>query len=192
VVDLAASTLALHIGQSDVELEVRYCVRGVVSPLLANIYLHWVDRAWQTAGVGVLVRYADDLVVLCRTEREAVHALEVLTAMLADLGLEPKATKTRIVHLEEGGEGVDFLGFHHRWVRAGSVRLRHVRFLARWPSNKAMQRIRDRIRELTDRRRLLLAVEWIVEDLNRSLRDWAGYFRSGTRPASSTRSGTTR
>ena len=68
----------------------------------------------------MLVRYADDLVVLCRTKREAVHALAVLTAMLADLGLEPKAAKTRIVHLEEGGEGVDFLGFHHRWVRAES------------------------------------------------------------------------
>jgi len=152
---------------------------GVVSPLLANIYLHRVDRAWQKAGVGVLVRYADDLVVLCRTEREAVHALEVLTAMLADLGLQPKAAKTRIVHLEEGGGGVDFLGFHHRWVRAESPRFRHVRFLARWPSNKAMQRIRDRIRELTDRRRLLLPVEWIVEDLNRVLRGWAGYFRFG-------------
>ena len=152
---------------------------GVVSPLLANIYLHRVDRAWQTAGVGVLVRYADDLVVLCRTEGEAVHALAVLTAMLADLGLEPKAAKTRIVHLEEGGEGVDFLGFHHRWVRAESPRFRHIQFLARWPSDKAMQRIRDRIRELTDRRRLLLPVEWIVEDLNRVLRGWAGYFRYG-------------
>ena len=127
----------------------------------------------------MLVRYADDVVVLCRTEREAVHALEVLTVMLAELGLEPKAAKTRIVHLEEGGEGVDFLGFHHRWVRAESTRFRHVRFLARWPSNKAMQRVRDRIRELTDRRRLLLAVESIVEDINRVLRGWAGYFRFG-------------
>jgi group II intron reverse transcriptase/maturase len=152
---------------------------GVVSPLLANIYLHRVDRAWQTAGTGVLVRYADDLVVLCRIESEAVHALEVLTSMLADLGLEPKQAKTRIVHLEEGGEGVDFLGFHHRWVRAESPRFRHIQFLARWPSDKAMQRIRDRIRELTDRRRLLLPVEWIVEDLNRVLRAWAGYFRYG-------------
>jgi group II intron reverse transcriptase/maturase len=152
---------------------------GVVSPLLANIYLHRVDREWQKAGTGVLVRYADDLVVLCRTEREAEHALEVLTAMLAELGLEPKAAKTRIVHLEEGGEGVDFLGFHHRWVRAESQRFRHVQFLARWPSDKAMQRIRDRVREITDRRRLLLPVEWTVEDLNRVLRAWAGYFRYG-------------
>jgi RNA-directed DNA polymerase len=152
---------------------------GVISPLLANIYLHRVDRQWQNIGQGVLVRYADDLVVLCRTRREAERALEVLTAILADLGLEPKATKTRIVYLEEGGGGVEFLGFHHRWVRATSTRSRHVLFLARWPSNEAMQRVRDRIRELTDRRRLLLPVEVIVTDVNRALRGWAAYFRYG-------------
>jgi len=152
---------------------------GVVSPLLANVYLHRVDRAWQTEGVGVLVRYADDLVVMCRSRREADTALATLTGLLAELGLAPKASKTRIVQLHVGGEGFDFLGFHHRWVRAASPRHRHVQFLARWPSNKAMQRVRDRIRELTDRRRLLLPVEWIVEDLNRVLRGWSGYFRYG-------------
>jgi group II intron reverse transcriptase/maturase len=152
---------------------------GVVSPLLANVYLHRLDRAWQTTGLGPLVRYADDLVVLCRSRREAERALEALTAILADLGLEPKAAKTRIVHLEERGEGFDFLGFHHRWVRARSERFRHVLFLARWPSKKAMQRARDRIRELTDRRWLLLPVEEIVGRVNRVLRGWAEYFRYG-------------
>ena len=152
---------------------------GVVSPLLANVYLHRLDRAWPTLGRGVLVRYADDVVVMCRSRQEADDALEALTTILADLGLEPKASKTRIVHLEEGGEGVDFLGFHHRWVRAESRRFRHVLFLARWPSNKAMQHARDRIRELTDRRRLLLPVEAIVEDVNLVLRGWSGYFRFG-------------
>jgi RNA-directed DNA polymerase len=152
---------------------------GVVSPLLANVYLHRLDRAWQTDGVGVLVRYADDVIVLCRTRQEAERALAALTAILADLGLSPKASKTRIVHLEEGGEGVDFLGFHHRWVRAASKRHRHVLFLARWPSNKATQHVRDRIRELTDRRRLWLPVEEIVRDVNRVLRGWAEYFRYG-------------
>jgi RNA-directed DNA polymerase len=152
---------------------------GVVSPLLANVYLHRLDRAWQTMGMGVLVRYADDIVVMCRSRREAEDALSALTAILAQLGLEPKASKTRIVHLEEGGEGLDFLGFHHRWVRAESRRFRHVLFLARWPSNKAMQHIRDRIRELTDRRRLWLPVEALVEDVNDVLRGWSGYFRFG-------------
>jgi len=64
-------------------------------------------------------------------------------------------------------------------VRAESRRYRHVLFLARWPSNKAMQHARDRIRELTDRRRLLLPVETIVRDVNRVLRGWAAFFRYG-------------
>ena len=99
--------------------------------------------------------------------------------MLADLGLEPKASKTRIVHLEEGGEGFDFLGFHHRWVRARSRRHRNVTFLARWPSDKAMRHLRDRVRELTATKRGLLPIEDIVKDLNRVLSGWANYFRYG-------------
>ena len=152
---------------------------GVISPLLCNVYLHRLDRVWDERGVGVLVRYADDLLVMCRTREEAERVLTTLTAILADLGLAPKAAKTRIVHLEEKGEGFDFLGFHHRWVRARSERYRHVLFLARWPANKARQRIRDRIRELTDRSRLWLPVEEIVRDVNRVLRGWAEYFRFG-------------
>jgi retron-type reverse transcriptase len=93
--------------------------------------------------------------------------------------LEPKASKTRIVHLEEGGEGFDFLGFHHRWVRARAHHARQVMFLARWPSDKAMQRVRGRVRELTLRRRCWLPMEVIVEDLNQVLRGWANYFRYG-------------
>jgi len=150
---------------------------GVISPLLANIYLHRVDRAWAEVGSGVLVRYADDLIVMCRTRTEAETALAVLTQVLAELGLEPKGSKTRIVHLTVGGDGFDFLGFHHRWVEA--KRARHVRFLARWPSDKAMQNCRNRIRELTARPRLFLSVEEIVRDVNRVLRGWAGYFRYG-------------
>ena len=153
---------------------------GVVSPLLANIYLHRLDRAWQSGvGVGVLVRYCDDLVVCCRSREEADRALAALTGLLADLGLEPKAAKTRIVHLSEGGEGLDFLGFHHRWVRAKSARSRHVLFLARWPTRAAMQHARNRIRELTDRRRLRLPVQVIVQEINMVLRGWAGFFRFG-------------
>lgn len=70
--------------------------------------------------------------------------------------------------------------FHHRLVRSqGRVGTKGVTFLARWPANKAMQHARDRIRELTERRRLRLSVEWVVEDVNRSLRGWAAYFRYG-------------
>lgn len=152
---------------------------GVISPLLANVYLHRLDRRWQVEGCGTMVRYADDLVVLCDSERDARRALEVLRAILADLGLRPKQAKTRIVHLVEGGEGFDFLGFHHRWVRGRTARSRHLCFLARWPSARAMQHARDRIRELTHRRRLLVATEVVVRDLNRFLRGWSGYFRYG-------------
>ncbi|MGH7511105.1 MAG: group II intron reverse transcriptase/maturase [Gemmatimonadales bacterium] len=152
---------------------------GVVSPLLCNVYLHRLDRRWETRRYGRLVRYADDLVVMCATRQQAESALAALEAMLAELGLVPKASKTRIVHLEEGGEGFDFLGFHHRWVRARSQHHRQVQFLARWPSEKAMRHVRDRVRELTARRRLLLPVEVIVADVNRVLRGWAQYFRYG-------------
>jgi RNA-directed DNA polymerase len=127
----------------------------------------------------VLVRYADDLVVMCKTEPEARAALAALSAALSELGLAPKQAKTRIVHLAEGGEGFDFLGFHHRYVRGRTRRSRHITFLARWPSRQAMQHARDRIRELTVRERLLLSVEEVVQDINSFLRGWAGYFRYG-------------
>jgi group II intron reverse transcriptase/maturase len=153
---------------------------GVISPVLANVYLHRLDRAWSTREHGVLVRYADDLVVMCHSKAQAEAALARLTALLADLGLQPKAAKTRLVQLAVGGEGFDFLGFHHRLVRSqGRVGARGVTFLARWPANKAMQHARDRLRALTLRSRLLLPVEWTVQEMNRFLRGWAGYFRYG-------------
>jgi len=114
---------------------------------------------------------------MCQTRAEAEAALLSLRQILGELGLQLKDAKTRIVHLTEGGEGVDFLGFHHRWVRAN--RARHVQFLARWPSRRAMQHARDRVRQITARERLLLPIEDIVQDLNKYLRGWAGYFRYG-------------
>ena len=120
------------------------------------------------------------MVVMCSTERQAQAALVQLRVLLADLGLEPKAAKTRIVQLAVGGEGVDFLGFHHRLVRSDGRRSgKHIVFLARWPANKAMQHARDRIRELTDRSLLLLPVKVIVDRVNRFVRGWAAYFRFG-------------
>ena len=151
---------------------------GVISPVLCNVYLHRLDRQWAERGTGVLVRFADDLVVMCHSKREAEAALSALRSILAELGLEPKAAKTRIVYLQEEGEGLDFLGFHHRRVR-GEHRYRHLRFLARWPSREAMQRARNRIREITDSKRLRDPVEVIVQELNRFLRGWANYFRYG-------------
>jgi RNA-directed DNA polymerase len=147
--------------------------------VLCNVYLHRLDRQWTERGTGVLVRYADDLVVMCRTRQEAERALQALTVILAELGLQTKDAKTRVVHLREGGEGFDFLGFHHRCVRGNTLRSQHLCFLARWPSRQATQHARDRIRELTDRSRLLVDVDTIVQQVNRFLRGWAGYFRYG-------------
>jgi RNA-directed DNA polymerase len=152
---------------------------GVISPVMCNVYLHRLDRAWDDRD-GTLCRYADDLIVMCWSRSQAEAALGRLTELLAALGLEPKAAKTRIVHLEEEGEGFDFLGFHHRLVRSRGLNgKQRVLFLARWPADRAMQRARDRIREITGRRRLPLPPEAIVQDLNRFLRGWTGYFRYG-------------
>ena len=117
---------------------------------------------------------------MCRSKGQAVAALARLTALLADLGLEPKAAKTRIVHLTAGGEGVDFLGFHHRLVQSRPVRgTGGLTYLARWPSRKAEQHARDRIRFMTMRARLAAPVEQVVQEINLFLRGWAGYFRYG-------------
>jgi RNA-directed DNA polymerase len=154
---------------------------GVASPLLCNVYLHRIDRVWDVREHGVLVRYADDALVMCKSREQAEAALTRLRELLAELGLEPKEAKTRIVRMEVGGTGFDFLGFHHRLVRVTGRRNQRwsVTFLARWPSDRAMQHARDRLRELTKRSRLLLPVGVIVDEVNRFLRGWAAYFRYG-------------
>jgi RNA-directed DNA polymerase len=156
---------------------------GVISPVLCNAYLHRLDREWDRRD-GILVRYADDLIVMCGSREQAEAALERLRILLVGLGLEPKAAETRIVHLEVGGGGLDFLGFHHRLVQSkGTTGKRGVVFLARWPADKAMRHAREQIREITDRSRLLLPVERIVEDLNGFLGGWSAYFRYGNSAA---------
>jgi RNA-directed DNA polymerase len=151
-----------------------------ISPLLANVYLNALDRAWEDryGGLGVLVRYCDDLVIVCRTRAQAEAAMRELRVLLAELRLELADAKTRLVFLDNDGEGsFDFLGFHHRMVESFSKPGRH--FLARWPSARAMQAARQRIRELTDRRLLRLPVEDVAANLNRFLTGWGGYFRRG-------------
>jgi group II intron reverse transcriptase/maturase len=152
---------------------------GVISPCLCNVYLHRLDRQWAKRGHGELVRFADDMVVMCHSQQEAERALGALRAILAELGLTVKEAKTRIVELREGGEGLDFLGFHHRWVRGNTPRSRRLCFLVRWPSAEAMQRARGRVRELTARTRLCVPVEQVVQEINLFLRGWVGYFRYG-------------
>jgi RNA-directed DNA polymerase len=156
---------------------------GVISPLLSNIYLHAFDRAFVARGVGTLVRYADDWVVLCASESEAEAALRVAGEILAGLGLELHPDKTRIVDLREGREGFDFLGCHFRARVSGRLLERGVRryYLHRWPSQRAMKRIRARVKALTDRRHRagIRDIREVIAELNPVLRGWGNYFRTG-------------
>jgi RNA-directed DNA polymerase len=150
-----------------------------ISPLLANVALHVLDEVWHRSGrrLGVLVRYADDLVVLCPTKSRAEQAQQLVGNVLATLGLRLHPDKTRIASLAKGEEGFDFLGFHHHKVESWKWRGRY--YLQSWPSDRAMNSIRAAIRERTDRRRVGWPVEWVVTDLNSVLRGWGAYFRRG-------------
>lgn len=150
-----------------------------ISPLLANIALHVLDEAWQGGGrrLGELVKYADDLVVLCAARDQAEQARELAAAILDGLGLRLHPDKTRIAHLARGAEGFVFLGFEHRMRESWSQPGRW--YLHKWPSRRAMASIRGKIRARTDRRYARLPLEWAVEDLNRVLRGWGNYFRYG-------------
>jgi RNA-directed DNA polymerase len=150
-----------------------------ISPLLCNIALHVLDEAWAEHGrrLGVLVRYADDLVVLCATREQAIQARALVATVLARLGLRLHPDKTRIAHLARGAEGFDFLGFHHRVKQSWKWRGRW--YLQKWPSRRAMASIRAKIRHCTARRYGRLPLHWVVENLNRVLRGWGAYFRYG-------------
>ena len=150
-----------------------------ISPLLANIALHVLDVEWEKAGrrLGVLVRYADDFVVLCATRARAEEARTRATAVLGTLGLQLHPEKTRIVRLTGGEEGFDFLGFHHRKLEAW--RWPGHFYMQRWPSKRAMSSIRDKVRAATDRRYVGYSLETAVFRLNPVLRGWGNYFRYG-------------
>lgn len=154
-----------------------------VSPLLANIVLHVLDEAFQhDKRVGVLVRYADDFVVVCPTKERAEQARSLAEATLVPFGLWLHPDKTRIADLRRGAEGFDFLGFHHRMVES---RTRRGRFwLHKWPSPRAMASIRGKVRDLTAPRQVGLPLEFVVvEMLNPVLRGWGAYFRQGNSSA---------
>ena len=150
-----------------------------ISPLLCNVALHVLDAEWTrtSSKLGMLVRFADDFVVLCRSRTRAEEALRRVTAILAPLGLQLHPNKTRIVRLTRGEQGFDFLGFHHHKVESWRWRGRY--YLQRWPSDRAMRQVRAKVREATSRRDVGRAVEWVVADLNHVLRGWGAYFRYG-------------
>ncbi len=153
---------------------------GVISPLLANIVLHELDRVWERrcAHLGVLVRYADDQVILCWSEAAAKESLRRLGLVLERLRLRVHPTKTRIVDFRAGRVGFDFLGFHHRmkesWHRPGQWSLNQ------WPSSQAMRAIRQKVKAILAPRSVLpFSLADRVRLLNPVLRGWGQYFRIG-------------
>jgi group II intron reverse transcriptase/maturase len=153
---------------------------GVISPLLANVYLDELDRIWQATclHLGQLVRYADDFVILCRTKPQAEQALAKVREVLDSLRLQLHPTKTRLVELGLGKGGFEFLGCYLRIVRS---HFKGRSYLFRWPSSRAMKSIRTKIHDLTERRRWsgMKDIRDVIRVLNPVLRGWGGYFRTG-------------
>jgi len=153
---------------------------GVISPLLANIYLNKLDRIWaaRCGQLGELVRYADDFVAMCRTESQAREALRRIGLVMDRLGLTLHPAKTRMVDLRRGKESFVFLGCTIRKKRS-IQRVPDKHFVQRWPSPKATKKLRDRVRELTSKRQSGKDVKQIVAELTPVVRGWGNYFRTG-------------
>jgi len=147
---------------------------GVVSPLLANIYLHVLDMYWMErySSLGKLVRYADDLVIVCETQREAQQALQMVKQIMTRLKLTLHPTKTRVVDMNH--EGFDFLGFHFHKSKSKTTH-RFIPYM--WPGQKAMKSVRQKIHEKTERKMLYLTPQEIIRELNPIIRGWRNYFR---------------
>jgi RNA-directed DNA polymerase len=155
---------------------------GVISPLLANLYLHWFEkRFYSSDGPGrwanaKLVRYADDFVVLARYQsRQLVNWIEGL--LEGRFQLTVNREKTQIVKLHEPGQSLNFLGFTLRYDR--DLFGRDKRYLNIFPSAKAMTRAHDRVRELTGPKRCFVPIREMIDDINRWSKGWSGYFRPG-------------
>lgn len=157
---------------------------GVISPLLSNIYLHVLDEVWTREHVhlGQLVRYADDFVIQCESAEACEEAEQRVREILEGLGLALHPGKTRRVDLTEGREGFDFLGCHLHKRISGRLLEQGVRryYLHRWPSERSMKRVRQRVKERTGKNRCgVRDVRVLIRDLNPVLRGWGSYFRTG-------------
>lgn len=143
---------------------------GVISPLLANIYLNPLDHQMEQSGLK-MVRYADDLVILCETQAQAEDAYQMLKAWVEAEGLSLNPEKTRIVNMNEKGAGFDFLGYHFGHTQKGK--------LSRWPRAKSLKKLKDRIRSLTHRANGK-SLEETIQRINGINRGWYGYFKHST------------
>lgn len=152
---------------------------GVISPLLANIYLNYFDRLWEKhgSGVGELTRYADDFVVVCKTKKDAEHAYELIRRIMERLELTLHEAKTRIVGLWTGDEGFDFLGMHHRKTKAETSQGKVYYTTQQWLTQKAEERIRGVVKERLSppsmrSRSFAEHVKW----LNPKIQGWRNYY----------------
>ena len=152
---------------------------GSISPLLSNIYGHALDALWakEASHLGKVVRYADDQVILCRTESDAKRAYAWLQATAQALHLKVHPDKSHVLDLGPGAEGFDFLGFHHRMVRSRTTGRYSCH---RWPSRRAMANVRAKVKAITaPLDRLKWPMEALIKELNPVLRGWGNYFRWG-------------
>lgn len=155
---------------------------GVISPLLANIYLHWFDKTFHGPDGPVhwakarLVRYADDFVVMARYQGNRLKGW-IENRLEGWLGLVINREKTRTVQLKAEGQTLDFLGYSFRYEK--DLKGRPWRYLNVFPSAKAMEKEREKIRELTGRQQCLKPAKKLIEDLNRQVAGWRNYFRIG-------------
>ena len=157
---------------------------GVISPLLSNIYLSFLDERWtkQCSGFGTLVRYADDFVIVCNTKAELEESERRVKLIFKRLRLQLHPDKTRKVDLSDGKQGFDFLGCHlHKrmsgriWEQEG----KRVYFLHRWPSTTSVQRVKQRVKELAPNAACHRDLRETIAKINPVIRGWGGYFATG-------------
>jgi RNA-directed DNA polymerase len=152
---------------------------GVISPLLSNIYLHYLDYKWEKHcnHLGTLVRYADDFVIICRAKKEAEHALKTVQSILEKLELTMHPEKTRLVNIWDGTQGFDFLGFHHRFRQSRTRTGQGYKEMHQVPSKKAMQKMRQNIKEVfANRARLTFDIQEMVKILNPKIIGMRNYY----------------
>ena len=156
---------------------------SVISPLLANIYLNTLDRLWEKYGLthGILVRYADDTVIICKNKKSANHALTLLQYIMGKLDLKLHPVKTKIVCMWDGKEGFDFLGMHHRRMTTETRQGNTFQETYQYPSRKAMKKMKSAIKSNVNSRSLLVAKEEdLIKNLNPKITGWKSYYTTKT------------